>query len=114
MRQVHKEIETRIEELGRLKKVLESEVKRLQDEQERMRTERDRELNHVVKVYEAMSPEEAAPLVETMDEEIVVELLSRMKGKKAGRVLEYVDKDRAVQITERLARRKSAQKLGNR
>ncbi len=72
----------------------------------RYHSEREREMNHLVKIYEAMSPEEAGPLMEQLAQDISVELLFRMKDKKAGRILEFVDEARAVSITEELARRK--------
>ncbi len=72
----------------------------------RYHSEREKEMNHLVKIYEAMSPEEAGPLVDQLTQEISVELLFRMKDKKAGRILEFVDEGRAVSITEALARRK--------
>lgn len=104
--EVRREINGRIEEMERLRKVLENEVKRLQTEQEQMSAEREGELVRLVKMYEAMSPEEAAPLVEGLDEKVVADLLSRMKEKKAGQILEYVKKEKAVALTEYLAQRK--------
>ncbi len=73
---------------------------------ERYHSEREKEMSHLVKIYEAMSPEEAGPLMEQLAQDISVELLFRMKDKKAGRILEFVDEQRAVGITEELARRK--------
>lgn len=104
--EVRREIDGRIEEMERLRQALENEVKRLQAEQERMSEASETELVRLVKMYEAMSPEEAAPLVEGMDEKVVADLLSRMKEKKAGQILEYVQEDKAVALTEYLARRK--------
>ncbi|MDX1764638.1 MAG: hypothetical protein R3231_09980 [bacterium] len=104
--EVRREIDGRIEEMERLRERLENEVKRLQAEQERMSAEREAELLRLVKMYEAMSPEEAAPLVEGLDEKVVGELLSRMKEKKAGQILEFVREEKAVALTEYLARRK--------
>jgi flagellar motility protein MotE (MotC chaperone) len=98
LRQIRKELEQRLQELDQARKDLIRE-------QERLKVVREKEMNHLVTVYESMDSEQAAPLVETMNMGVAVELLSRMKGKKAGRILEFVGEKRAVQISEQLAQR---------
>jgi len=99
LKQTRKEIEDRIHNLLQLRKEVDSKIQTLQ-------TQGQKEIQHLVKVYEAMSPEEAAPLMEGLKQNIAVELLSRMRDKKAGKILELVQKKKAEELTEDLAKRK--------
>ncbi|NOY52943.1 MAG: hypothetical protein GXP58_04900 [Deltaproteobacteria bacterium] len=99
LKQTRKEIEGRIQDLLQLRKEVDAKIQTLQNVGQK-------EMQHLVKVYEAMSPEEAAPLMEGLKQNIAVELLSRMRDKKAGKILELVQKKKAEALTEVLARRK--------
>ncbi len=99
LKQTRKEIEERISNLLQLRKEVDSKIATLQNLGQK-------EIQHLVKVYESMSPEEAAPLVEGLRQNIAVELLARMKGKKAGKILEFVEEKKAVELSEVLAKRK--------
>lgn len=101
-----KRLEKTREEIGERIAALKQIRAQVAKDMARYHSEREKEMNHLVKIYEAMSPEEAGPLVEQLAQDISVELLFRMKDKKAGRILEFVDEGRAVSITEDLARRK--------
>jgi flagellar motility protein MotE (MotC chaperone) len=56
----------------------------------------------LVKIYEAMPPEEAAARLEKMPDRKAVELLRLLKGKTAGAILSSVKVDRAARLTEQL------------
>ncbi len=56
----------------------------------------------LVKIYEAMPPEEAAARLEKMPDRKAVELLRLLKGKTAGAILSVVKADRAARLTEQL------------
>jgi flagellar motility protein MotE (MotC chaperone) len=57
----------------------------------------------LVKVYSSMKPEEAASLVEAIDEALALQIISGMKSKIAGQVLSKLDVKVAKRISERLA-----------
>jgi flagellar motility protein MotE (MotC chaperone) len=63
----------------------------------------DQRFAHLVKVYEGMRPEEAASLVERLQEETAVRLFTQMKGKKVSKILQAVKPDVAARLSERLA-----------
>lgn len=63
----------------------------------------EKRFEHLVKVYEGMKAEEAASLIERLNEETAVKLLFRMKDKKVGQLLGFVKPDVAVKLSERLA-----------
>jgi len=65
---------------------------------------RDERLDHVVKAYEAMSPEDAAARLSALDESMAVKIMLRMKGKKAGAVIGLMEPKKAASITEKMAK----------
>ncbi len=111
LQQTRKEVEARILVLQKLQEDLKT---RIVEWNKRLQTKQDQETRHLVKVYEAMSPEEAGPLVSALDQRIAVKLLSRMKDKKAGKILEAMEKKKAVRLTEILASMKKMKKKKSR
>ncbi|MCP4572089.1 MAG: hypothetical protein GY838_07015 [bacterium] len=67
--------------------------------------ERGRSAVRLAKMYEAMKPGEAAPILGTLDMEIVVEIMSRMKERPAAKVLAKMDPRLAAQVSTRLSAR---------
>jgi flagellar motility protein MotE (MotC chaperone) len=57
----------------------------------------------LVKVYSSMKPEQAASLVEAIDEGLALKIVSGMKSKIAGQVLSKLDVKVAKRISEKLA-----------
>ena len=66
----------------------------------------------LIKVYSSMKPEEAASLVEAIDEDLALKIVSGMKSKIAGQVLSKLDVQVAKRISEKLAG-KSKKPAGN-
>lgn len=64
-----------------------------------------KKLKHLIKIYSAMKPQSAAVLIEKLDKNLAVELLSKMKGEAVGKILSYVDTGKAAAISEGLVRR---------
>ena len=62
------------------------------------------QMRRLVKVYEAMAPEEAAPILDTMRENVALSLFATMKGKAAAGIMEFMPTDKAARLGERLAR----------
>jgi flagellar motility protein MotE (MotC chaperone) len=60
----------------------------------------------LIKVYSSMKPEEAANLVEAIDEALALQIISGMKSKIAGQVLSNLDVKVAKRISESLAGKK--------
>lgn len=60
----------------------------------------DKNVNNLVKVYSAMKSAEAARLLETLDEGVAIQIVSRMKSKTAGSVLGKMDTKVAKRISE--------------
>jgi flagellar protein FlbB len=60
----------------------------------------------LAKVYGAMKPAEAAPLLEHLDDVTVLRILHAMKEKQLGEILPLINRDKAVTITRALADRR--------
>ena len=57
----------------------------------------------LIKVYSSMKPQEAANLVEAIDEGLALKIISGMKSKIAGQVLSQLDVKVAKRISEKMA-----------
>jgi flagellar motility protein MotE (MotC chaperone) len=57
----------------------------------------------IVKIYEAMEPEDAAVRLETMEDGAASEVIMSMNGRKAGQILGVISPDKAARITRRIA-----------
>ena len=55
---------------------------------------------HLVKVYEAMSADEAAARLSALDQNTAVQIILKMKSKKAGLILSSMEPKNAAFITE--------------
>ena len=59
-------------------------------------------LNHLIKVYEAMDPEEAALRISKMEESLALDILAGIKDKKAAGMLAGVEPAKAAKLTKGL------------
>jgi flagellar motility protein MotE (MotC chaperone) len=57
----------------------------------------------IAKAYESMRPEEAAPILDRLDDATLRAILGRMREKQMGAVLAEMSQDRAVAVTKALA-----------
>lgn len=63
----------------------------------------EEKLDSLAKMYSSMRPEDAAPLLEAIDEKIAIQLISRMKAKIAGQVMSRLNTKVAKSISEKIA-----------
>ncbi len=97
LRAIRKDVEERIEKYTKILGRIEESLKTLE-------TSRNERLDHLVKVYEAMPPEDAAARLSAMDEPTATRILFRMKSKKAGAVMAVMEPQKAATITESITR----------
>ena len=64
----------------------------------------------LIKVYSSMKPGEAASLIEAIDDDLALKIVSGMKSKIAGKVLSQLDVKVAKRISETLAGKKMKKK----
>jgi flagellar motility protein MotE (MotC chaperone) len=112
-----KELDAREEELNRLEAELQAQKieldKRLKELEnmrvkissmleERVKAD-DQKVDTLVQLYTNMKPPQAAKVFETMDEDLVVELLGRMKKKSAADIMNLLKPEKAQIISEKYA-----------
>ncbi|MDF3023323.1 MAG: Flagellar protein FlbB [Alphaproteobacteria bacterium] len=90
------EVDHKIAELNRLK----GEIEALLGKQQTMEEER---LVSLVKIYEGMKPKEAATIFNTLDLDVLLEVIGRMNERKASPILAAMDPDKARIVTIRLS-----------
>ncbi len=97
------------EELLQLEKTLDAklaESRQIQDDIRRMLDEadvlKDKKIKHLIDVYSNMKAKQAALVLESLEEDIAVKILSGMRGRKAGEILSYVAPKKAALLSERL------------
>ena len=72
------------------------------DEEQRRYIEQDPALVHLIKIYEAMDPEEGALRIEQMREGLALDILAGVKNKKAAGILAGVAPKKAAKLSEGL------------
>lgn len=95
---IQKEINRKIESLTLLRNEIRSQVNQ-------KKSIENAKLRHLIKAYSAMKPQKAATLIEKLDINFAIELLSKMKGDAVGSILTFVEVGKAAKISEGLARR---------
>ncbi len=71
--------------------------------QQALTAEQDAAAVKLAKLYEAMPPAKAAPILATLDPEVTLDILRRMKARQAAAVLAAMDAGVAAQISTRLS-----------
>ncbi len=71
--------------------------------QKRYDVTRDREAARLAKVYGAMKPAKAAPILSTLDLETVLQVMRGLKARQAARILSAMDPRLAAEISRRLS-----------
>ena len=85
---------------------LEEIEKRLQESSREAAAGAEKAAASLAKVYGAMRPAEAAPILERLDDNTVLLILGRMKEKEVGLILPLMTRDRAIVLTRSLVSRR--------
>lgn len=98
-----KDLDARESELSVKFSQLKDLTERLKGEREKDGKHRSAQLDQLANVYSSMNPNEAAKLMEQLDNQIALTLLSRMPEKRIGQILALMSSDRALTITKLLS-----------
>ena len=71
-------------------------------EKDKKKVAEEQQFKHLIKVYSAMKPQNAAELIERLDIKLAIKLLSKMKGDDVGKILSFVKIEKAAKISEGL------------
>ena len=91
------------------RKQLEAVIAKLEAKQMTYVEEREKSATRLAKMYESMKPDQAAPIMGSLELEIVLEIMSRMKERPAAKILSKMDPGFAAQISTHLSARGSTQ-----
>lgn len=67
-------------------------------------SEETQRIAQLTKVYEAMRAEEAAPILETLDEATAIQILRKMKQRQAAKILGMLMPERAAAFSDKMSR----------
>ena len=96
-----KDIENKLANLSQLQTELQGH---LQKNVEAARQSQETRLKHLVGAYSAMKPDKAASLIEKLNDDVALQILSAMKSKDVGAILSFVDTEKAARLSQRLAK----------
>ncbi|MDR2947211.1 MAG: hypothetical protein LBV79_10770 [Candidatus Adiutrix sp.] len=84
-----------------------SEMKALREQQKvEEEQQKDARIEHLVIAYKGMKPEQAGALVDSLDDDVAVSILSAMPGRNAGQILAFVNPDKAARLTKAISERR--------
>lgn len=97
-------------ELSKQRDELEKQLKALEETRKKISTVLDdkikadnEKIDSLVQMYTSMKPPQAAKVIESMDEDLAVEILARMKRKTAAEIMNIVKPEKAQVLTEKFA-----------
>lgn len=91
-----RELDTRVADLEAIRTELEGKVGAAEEAQAAAAAE-------ISRVYAAMKPAEAAPILDGLEDAVVLRILRQMRAKQVSAILPLLEKDRAVALTRALA-----------
>ncbi len=95
--------------LDQSRQKLQAVIAELEARQAQYVEERERSATRLAKMYEAMKPEQAAPILGALEMDVIIEIMTRMKERPAAKILARMDAGLAAQISTRLSTRGGAQ-----
>ena len=93
------------EVLAASRRRLEGVIADLEARQSAYVEERERSATRLARMYEAMKPEDAAPIVAALDTAVILDIMMRMKERPAAKILGRMDPALAAAISTRLSAR---------
>ena len=85
------------------KENLEVVIQKLEAKQQEYIEERENSATKLAKMYEAMKPQQAAPILSALDLEIILDIMSRMKERQAAKIMANMDAGLAAQVSTRMS-----------
>ncbi|MBK67087.1 MAG: hypothetical protein CMP22_03020 [Rickettsiales bacterium] len=101
-----KQIDAKYSELNELRTEIEKLLGQQQEEQEER-------IKSLVRMYETMKSKDAARILDTLDMEVLISVMSRMSERKAAPILASMDSNIAREVTIKLAEQKKLPDMNN-
>ena len=90
------ELDEKTDKLARMRTAVEKMVQEIAQHEQESQTK-------IVKIFEAMEPEDAALRLESMDDEIASQVIMNMNGRKAGQIIGTMSPQKAARLTLRIS-----------
>lgn len=103
---LEKELKDRLTEIDETRNRLEELVAKHEKLVKEQQVLKDARIEHLVTAYKGMRPEKAGKLVDSLDDEVAVQILSAMPGRNAGQILAFVEPEKAARLTKAISDRK--------
>jgi len=107
------EMERRAERLALLEQDVTAKIAALEQIEKRLagaaktrRTSGDEAAESLAKIYAAMKPGDAAPILDQLDDRTVLTIFERMREKQIGEILPLMSRERAIVLTQAIALRR--------
>jgi len=78
-------------------------IKKLDQRQQEFVEARERSAAKLAKMYEAMKPQQAAPIISALEIDIILDIMTRMKERPAAKILAKMDAGLAAQVSTRMS-----------
>jgi len=95
LKQLREDVEGKLARLVQLQNELKDQLAALNDK-------RDAQFNNLIKVYSTMSASKAAPLLNKMEDEVVVKILRAMKTDLVAKIIPKLNPEKAVTVSTSL------------
>ncbi len=107
LKAAQQEFERKFDELSSIRAEIQNLLKKQSEEEEAR-------IVSLVKIYEGMKPKDAARIFNTLDMDVLIEVMSRMSERKSSPVIAAMNPDRARTITILLSEQKKLPSLSGR
>lgn len=104
-----KALQEKEKHLEALRKETEDNLARIEQVFKKMQTiadmasqQKKQEIDTWVTIYQAMAPQKAGEIMQGLDSDLALKLLSQMEPKKAGKILSFVAPSKAIELGKRL------------
>jgi flagellar motility protein MotE (MotC chaperone) len=96
--------EANINEIVEKNNAILAEQKNLREEQQKNDAAlKSARVEHLVAAFKGMKPEQAGTLINSMDDQVAVAILSAMPGSNAGKILAMVNPDKAARLIKAIS-----------
>jgi flagellar motility protein MotE (MotC chaperone) len=92
---IRKQVDEKIEAYSKLLLRVDAAIKILEQA-------KGEKIDSVVKAYEVMSPEDAAVRLSSLDDNTILQIMTRMKSKKAGAIMGLMEPKKAAALTKNM------------
>ena len=99
-----RELDQKLRELGNIRAEIEGMMKKRSEEEEAR-------IASLVKIYEGMKPKDAASILNTLDLDVLIVIMTKMSERKSSPILAEMNPDRARTITTMMAEQRQVPSL---